>query len=368
MICMILIDGALYSGSGSIVRQALAFSALTGQSVHLVNARAKREKSGLRRQHVRVIEAMCELVYGKVRGVWEGSQEITFHPGNLLGNHEGPSHYCWDMESAGSTTMVALAVLPVLAFRPSPTTVEFCGGVFQDFAPSLFHLQHVLLPLVHRMGLDAHIRMNRPGYVPSGKGSLSLTVHPLKQGLQGIILEKAGPIEQIWGIALASHLEEKQVSQRMAESARKQFAQAGYMADISVLTDTFAQQPGAALAIFADCAGSVRLGADGAGALGRRSEDIGRSIAKQLLADVHAGATLDRFAADQIIPFAALAKGNSRFLIPCVTDHVQTSAWLVQVFLGAETKLDDHGLRIAGIGRSIGQDCWENRSRMRGEM
>lgn len=52
---MIEIDGSQYSGSGTIVRQAVAFSALTGQAVHIVNARLRRPKSGLRPQHIQVI-------------------------------------------------------------------------------------------------------------------------------------------------------------------------------------------------------------------------------------------------------------------------------------------------------------------------
>jgi RNA 3'-terminal phosphate cyclase (ATP) len=343
---MITIDGALFSGSGSIVRQSVAFSALTGQPIHIVNARAKREKPGLRRQHVRVVEAMCELVNGKARGALEGSQEVYFYPGS----HEGKQTYCWDIETAGSTTMLALAVLPVLAFRPTPTIVEIRGGLFQDFAPSLFHLQHVVLPLLNNMGLEATLYMNRPGYVPRGKGSVSLKVKPLKHGLQPVILEEAGPVQKIWGIALASHLAERRVSHRMADSAAKELARAGYVADITIMEDTSAEQPGAALALFVDCEVGVRLGADRAGALGRRSEDIGRYVVKHLLADCQSGATVDRFAADQIIPFAALAGGTSRFLIPQLTNHVQTSAWLVHVFFGAETKIDNHHLVISGIG------------------
>jgi len=125
---------------------------------------------------------------------------------------------------------------------------------------------------------------------------------------------------------------------------------AGYHADIERIEDTTAQQAGAALAVFADCGGNVRLGADCAGAPHRRSEAIGHYVAKHLLADLETCATLDRFAADQIIPFAALAKGESRFIIPEVTAHVQTSAWLADLFLGAKVHIDDHTMTIQGSG------------------
>jgi len=341
---MLTIDGSSYSGSGTIVRQAVAFSALTGIPIHLVHARAKRSKPGLRRQHIRVIEAIRELVNGKAQGVCEGSQEIHFEPGTS-GRQEA---YRWDIGSAGSTTMLALGVLPVLAFKSTPTVVQIHGGLFQDFAPSVFHLQHVILPLLNKIGLKTTLTMERPGYVPTGNGSLSLWVQPVRKPLHPLRLESQGAVQRIWGIALASHLAERRVSHRMADTVTQQLARAGFEADIERMEDTTAQQAGAALVAFADCAGEVRLGADRAGAPRRRSEAIGHYVAKHLLSDLSTGATVDRFAADQIIPFAALAKGESRFIIPQVTDHVQTSAWLANLFLGTKVHTEDLSMTIQG--------------------
>jgi RNA 3'-terminal phosphate cyclase (ATP) len=343
---MLTIDGSRYSGSGTIVRQAVAFSALTGQSIHLVNARAKRDKPGLRPQHIRVVEAIAELVAGRAEGLTQGSQEFTFRPGPLKTGR----HYSWDIGSAGSTTMLGLGVLPVLAFAGSRVTVELRGGLFQDFAPSAFHLQHVLLPVLHGMDLRAEIEVARPGYVPRGDGILRLEVNPLTEPFRAIVKEEAGPVTRVWGIALSSHLEERQVSRRMADTAREVLAQAGYQAEIEVRNDAESLQPGAALALFADRGEPVRLGADQAGALRRRAESIGKHVAHQLLDDLKSGATLDRFAADQIIPFAALAEGESRFIIPAVTDHVLTGAWLAELFLGARLRIDGQQLVINGVG------------------
>lgn len=345
---MIEIDGSQYSGSGTIVRQAVAFSALTGKPIHIVNARAKRDKPGLRRQHTRVIEAITELVNGTAKGVYEGSQEFQFRPGINKGKQE----YLFDIGSAGSTTMLALGVLPVLAFRPTKTIVEIRGGLFQDFAPSVFHLQHVIQPLLLRMGLKATVRMERPGYVPTGDGRLSVMVESMSRCFQPVVLDHQGSVRRIWGIALASHLAERQVSHRMADTAKKQLAKAGYEAEIETLENLSAKQPGAALAVFADCEESVRIGADQAGAPRRRSENIGRYVARQLLADLDTEATVDRFTADQVIPFAALAKGESRFVIPSITEHVQTSAWLAELILGARVKIENQHISVTGMGFS----------------
>jgi RNA 3'-terminal phosphate cyclase len=80
---MIEIDGSCYSGSGTIVRQAVVLSALTGQPVHIRNARAHRAKPGLQPQHIRVVEAIRELVDGRTEGISRGSQELSFWPGRV---------------------------------------------------------------------------------------------------------------------------------------------------------------------------------------------------------------------------------------------------------------------------------------------
>ena len=45
------------------------------------------------------------------------------------------------------------------------------------------HVQHALLPLVRRMGLRADLHILRPGYVPTGGGSLALTTEPVQHTL-----------------------------------------------------------------------------------------------------------------------------------------------------------------------------------------
>jgi RNA 3'-terminal phosphate cyclase (ATP) len=295
---------------------------------------------------MRVVEAICKVVSGQTEGVALGTQEFTFRPAAPPRGQQ----YLWDIGSAGSSTMLALAVLPVLAWNSTPVSVEIRGGIFQDFAPSVYHLQHVVLPLVRRMGVAATLTMERPGYVPRGGGILRLTVHPVRHGLQRLVLEEPGAVERVWGIALASHLAERRVSHRMAEAARSLLTSNGYRADIESQEDTCALQPGAALALFADLAGGVRLGADQAGAPRRRAEAIGRYVVQHLLEDLQTGATLDRYAADQVIPFAALAAGESRFRIPQITEHVESNAWLAQVFLGAEVRTTGQVLSITGVG------------------
>jgi len=61
---------------------------------------------------------------------------------------------------------------------------------------------------------------------------------------------------------------------------------------------------------------------------GRTSEAIGEHVARALLEDIGTGATVDRHLADQITVFAALADGVSEFVLPAMTDHVESNLWL----------------------------------------
>lgn len=343
---MLEIDGSQYSGSGTIVRQAVAFAALTGTAIHIFNVRVKRPNPGLRRQHAQAVEAIRQLVNGTAEGAVVGAREFVFCPDTptIIRN------FTWDIGTAGSTTALALAVLPVLAFDSSPASIELRGGLFQDFAPSLYHLEHVLLPLLRRMGVEARVRMQRPGYVPTGQGTWHLTATPTRSALRPLRMETSGRVEKIWGIALSSRLREQFVSDRMAESAKLALGTAGYHADIQVLYDESALQAGACLAVFADLSSDARIGADRAGAPGRRSENIGKYVARQLLEDLRTGATIDRYASDQIIPWAALAAGESRFRIPRVSEHVESNAWLSREFLGADVRAEGHELVVKGVG------------------
>jgi RNA 3'-terminal phosphate cyclase (ATP) len=340
---MLNLDGGKYSGSGTIVRFGVALAALAGQELTLTNIRARRDQPGLRPQHLKAVEAITQLCQGTLEGGVVGSRELHFKPGPLPQGGE----FHWDIGTAGSTTMLALATLPVAAFAERSCLFRITGGVFQDFSPSAFHFQHALLPLLRRMGLNADLRIVRPGYEPSGGGVIELLFDPVIDQLSPLSMVKQDSNLNFWGTALSSHLEQRQVSQRMAASCQEALAQRGLKANIQLLSDDTAAQAGAALALFAQGEDTI-IGADQAGALRRSAESIGQYVGTSLLEDLDCGATVDRHLADQLVIFAALGKGISEFLIPEATDHVRTNIWLAETILGARVTLEGHRLRIQG--------------------
>jgi len=341
---MINIDGAAKSGSGTIVRYSVALASLLGKEIRIENIRARRGKPGLRAQHCKVIQACQEMCHGVVEDAVVGSKEITYVP---RGRFKG-GEYSWDIGTAGSTTMMAQTLLPLACFAGRTSRFRLEGGLFQDFAPSAYHMKFVLLPFLERMGIRAKLDIIRPGYVPRGGGIIEVRVEPAGK-LKSLNLAEQGEILSIKGIALSSHLKEKKVSQRMAAECQRVLSSYGYKAEIEAIEDESSLQEGAALAIYAETSLGNRIGSDRAGRPGRSSESIGRYVAERFREDIITGASVDRYIADQLIIYAGLADGVTRYSAPGINEHVETNLWLIEDFLGARTRIDGNVIEIEGI-------------------
>jgi len=200
------------------------------------------------------------------------------------------------------------------------------------------------------MGLRATVEVLRPGYVPTGGGLIVLQVWPLTGPLQPLCLTDPGRVTRVWGIAVSSHLEHRRVSDRMAARCRERLRAAGLTTAIKVIYDRSALQAGAGLAVFAETDTGCLFGADRSGEQRRSSEAIGAFVAETLLADLRSGATVDRYLADQLVMFAALAAGRTEYRVPLVTDHLETACWLVEEILGARARIDGRTVQIHGVG------------------
>ncbi len=342
---MMTIDGGAKSGSGTIVRYSVALASLVGKGIKIENIRARRDKPGLRAQHLKVIQACQEMCRGVVSSAAVGSKEITYTPKERFQGGE----YSWDIGTAGSTTMMAQTLIPLACFAEKASKFRLEGGLFQDFAPSAYHMKFVLLPLLRQMGIQAELGIVRPGYVPRGGGIVEIEVEPVKK-LKPLNFTEQGKVLGADGIALSSHLKGRKVSRRMAEECWKVLSSYGYKTEIEEIYDESSLQEGAALAVYAKTSSGSSIGSDRAGRPGRSSESIGRYVAQNLIEDIKSGAAVDRYVGDQLIIYAGLAEGTSRYSIPGVTDHVETNLWLIEEFLGVKTKLQDNLIEIEGIG------------------
>ncbi|RPI56691.1 MAG: hypothetical protein EHM55_04430 [Acidobacteria bacterium] len=135
----------------------------------------------------------------------------------------------------------------------------------------------------------------------------------------------------------------------MASACRGHLTAAGLSCAIERVDDTTAHHAGASLAIWGESTSGGCLGADRAGAIGRSSEAIGALVAKTFLEDLGSGATVDRHVADQLVLFAALARGTTRYLVPRESEHLATNLWIIEQF-GARGSVDGKRVVVDGLG------------------
>ena len=342
---MIEIDGSMHSGSGTVLRYAVALAALRAEPLRIRNIRARRAKPGLRPQHLQAVRACAAFCGGRLRGDEVGSREIVFQPGRT---RQG-GVFRFDIGTAGSTTMLAFTLIPLALFAEKPCRFTLTGGIFQDFAPGAFHMRDVLLAHLEAMGAQVRLRVERPGYVPKGGGKLLLEVEPLRSPMAPLRRLEPGAPRRYRGVALASRLAEEKVAERMAARCRELLA-GDVPVEVEVQQDESALQRGAALFLGVETATGCILGADQAGKRGRRSEAIAEFVVSSLQEDLAAGAAVDRHLADQLVLFAALAAGETRYRIPGMTDHIESNLWLVETMLGARPAREGNVIAIEGIG------------------
>ena len=99
--------------------------------------------------------------------------------------------------------------------------------------------------------------------------------------------------------------------------------------------------------LWAETDASAVLGADAIGALGKTSEAVGKEAAEHFFTEVTAKPTVDAHLADMLIPYLALAEGNSVYFTRHISSHLETNIWLVEKILKTRFKTE----RVDGLYR-----------------
>jgi RNA 3'-terminal phosphate cyclase (ATP) len=78
------------------------------------------------------------------------------------------------------------------------------------------------------------------------------------------------------------------------------------------------------------------------------AETVGETAANHLIQEIQSGATLDRYAIDQILPYLVLAPKGSACLIREISNHTQTNMWLIKQFFSVDFEVtpQQNALRI----------------------
>jgi len=353
---MIKLDGSYCEGGGQIVRTALALSALTGKPFEAESIRKGRCDSGLKAQHLYCIKSLQEICNAKTNDVSEGSEYLSFAPGNLKAKNLDV-----DIGTAGSITLLLQSLLLPCMFADRKTRLAIIGGTDGKWAMPYDYFANVFVPQIREYAA-IDVKVIKRGYYPKGGGKVEVGIKPkydatgykdfssfwnhLKSEGKQITLMERGELMQIKGISHASkNLQKADVSERQAKTAELILKKYGCDVDIRAeYCDTLSD--GSGIALWAKSENAI-LGSDGLGERGKKAEKVGEDAAKSLMKEIDSNAAVDKYMADNMLPFIALFGGKIK--ASEITNHCRTNMYVIEKFLGKCLLIDEQDKTITFI-------------------
>lgn len=343
------LDGSRGEGGGQILRTALSLSLLTGRPFRLANARANREKPGLRPQHVAAVKAAAALGGAEVEGASVGSRVVRFRPSAYE-----PRDLTLDIGTAGATALVLQTLHLPLALRASAgVRVSLTGGTFNEKAPSYPFLASTWAAWMGRIGLAVAIAMPRPGFYPYGGGVLEAWVEPGTP--RGLVIEGRGGLRAIRGVAATAGLKRGEVAARMRARALERLGGEGLAGVAEIEVEEREGGPGAWIELTAEFEG-LRGGTAttatfvGLGARGKPAERVADEAVDELLGMLGGAGAVDAHTADQLLLPLSFAAGASAYTVGAVTEHLRTNVGTIGAFVGREIRVEEDE---EGAGRVV---------------
>jgi len=332
------VDGSLGEGGGQVMRLAIALSAATGRAVRVSRVRANRERPGLAAQHAAAVRAVAALCGARTEGVEVGSRTVVFEPARPVGGEASV-----EVGTAGSVTLVLQAVLGALTGAGAlAARLSVGGGTDVIRAPSWDYLVHVLLPSLSRAGLECEAVCERRGFYPVGGGRVTAAL-PGRAGRLRPLAPSSSRAARIEGAIVCSGLPDH-VPQRIDHAIRSGLV--GRDVGRIARTRVEAACPGVVATLWADLGDAV-VGASMVGRRGLPSEDIGTALAKEVCADIDAGATVDAHLLDQLVPCAAMAGGRAVLRAREVSLHASTALDVAAAFVPIKVSREETGGTVA---------------------
>lgn len=337
---MLHIDGSYGEGGGQILRTSLSLAAITGQPIRIDRIRAGREKSGLAIQHLTAVRAAATICKAQLHGDAVRSMKLEFIPScsPQAGNYIFDVAQTTGTGSAGAVTLILQTILLPLALTAGDSVVILKGGTHLPWSPPIAYIEHVYLPTLRQMGVQAEVQVRAWGWYPRGGGEVELRIAgKVESPLRGLQLLERGALQQVRGLAVVTELP-SHIPQRMAMRAENLLHQAHLKAQVQPLRER-GVGPGAGIFLTAEYEHS-RTGFGALGELGVPAERVAEMATEELLKFHATGAPVDEFLADQLLLPAALASEPSQYRVPEISTHLTTNAWVIEQFGLAKVTID----------------------------
>ncbi|MFA4906076.1 MAG: RNA 3'-terminal phosphate cyclase [Candidatus Margulisiibacteriota bacterium] len=348
---MIEIDGSLGEGGGQIVRTALTLGALTKTPLKIDKIRLGRKKPGLQPQHLTGVRAVAEVCQGKLSDAELYSDHITFEPGEIK-----PGFYEFDVAkvspSAGSVGMILEQLLPILIYGKEASYVTIKGGTSVPWSPPAEFIEKVFLPALSKMGVKATLEIQKLGFYPIGGGSIKTSLTPLTPYLTPLNLTSRGNLKSLNCVASVSGLPAS-IAERENQQAQKRLADLKLEVKCETKTSS-GPSSGNLFLLWAEYENCL-AGFSALGELGKPAERVADEAVDEFLKFNAGEAVVEKRLADQLMIYAALAKGKSTLKVQEITKHLETNRLVIEQLLPVKFEVTGDLVAVEGIGLEPGK-------------
>ncbi|MFZ8830080.1 MAG: RNA 3'-terminal phosphate cyclase, partial [Candidatus Aenigmatarchaeota archaeon] len=281
--------------------------------------------------------------HAEVKNAKIGSTEIIFIPKRL----DIPDRIIIDIKTAGSITLLLQTILPIVIFSNKKVSLTIFGGTDVPGSPTINYYKKVFTYYLEKFGVSLKINVEKYGFYPKGGGKVNVEVDGVKN-LNSVRFVERGELKEISAFSIVSkELQKAKVAERQLSGLESVLGEMKgsyqYVDTLSIGTSLLA------VAEYENCI----LGKDGLGEKGKRAEDVGKEVGLELKKSIESDACLDKFMADQILIFAALAEGISEFTIEEFSEHVNTNILTCEKLLNVKFEKEGNKIRVGGIGFSL---------------
>jgi RNA 3'-terminal phosphate cyclase (ATP) len=298
--------------------------------LHIENVRAARRNPGLAKQHLSCVRAACQICNGECDGAVLHSKVLDFQPGSVQSGD-----FYFDIGSAGSASLVIQTLLPALFLVDKPSTVTVTGGTHNPLSPPFDFLAETFLPTIVTADFISTCKLIRHGFYPAGGGKITFNIRPRPKNTHKTInfcepADKPQVFARIYIAKLPENIAHKQ--HNLLLQSRLDFK------SIEHIEITDSDGPGNCVMIRL-CSTNHTTVFTAFGMRGKPSHKVVGEVVTLTEDFLKSGAAVDRFLADQLLIYMAIAKAGC-YTTNELTAHLTTNMEIIKKFLDVDFSVD----------------------------